>query len=52
VLLRDAGVITFVETFDLETGDLISTDVVIKGPHPEAESDFEAFCEVVTGALT
>jgi hypothetical protein len=52
VLLRDAGVITFVETFDLETGDLISTDVLINGPHPEAESDFEAFCEVVTGALT
>lgn len=52
VLLRDAGVITFVDTFDLETGELISSDVVIKGPHPEAESDFEAFCEVVTGALT
>ena len=52
VLLRDAGVITFVETFDLETGDLVSTDVIIKGPHPEAESDFEAFCDVVTPALS
>jgi hypothetical protein len=52
VLLRDAGVITFVETLDLETGDLISSDVVIKGPHPEAESDFELFCEVMTDALT
>jgi hypothetical protein len=52
VLLRDAGVITFIDTFDLETEELISSDVVIKGPHPEAESDFEAFCEVVTGALT
>jgi hypothetical protein len=52
VLLRDAGVITFADTFDLETGEFISTDVSIKGPHPEAESDFEAFCEVVTGALS
>ena len=52
VLLRDAGVISFVDTFDLETGDLISSDVIVKGPHPEAESDFEAFCEVMTGALT
>jgi hypothetical protein len=32
VLLRDAGVITFADTFDLETGDFISTDVVIKAP--------------------
>jgi hypothetical protein len=52
VLLRDAGVITFVETFDLETEELISSDVIIKGPHPEADSDFELFCEVMTDALT
>jgi hypothetical protein len=52
VLLRDAGVITFIDTFDLETGDFISSDVVIKGPHPEADSDFELFCEVMTDALT
>lgn len=51
VLLRDAGVITFVDTFDLETGESISSDVIIKGPHPEAESDFNLFCEVVTEAL-
>jgi hypothetical protein len=52
VLLRDAGVITFIDTFDLETGDFISSDVIIKGPHPEADSDFELFCEVMTDALT
>jgi hypothetical protein len=52
VLLRDAGVITFADTFDLETGEFISSDVIIKGPHPEADSGFEAFCEVVAGALT
>jgi hypothetical protein len=51
VLLRDAGVITFVDTFDLETGELISSDVIVKGPHPEADSDFTLFCEVITEAL-
>lgn len=51
VLLRDAGVITFVGTFNLETGAFISSDVIIKGPHPEAESDFTLFCEVITEAL-
>ena len=52
VLLRDAGIISFVDTFDLETGEFISSDVIIKGPHPEAESDFTLFCEVITEALT
>jgi hypothetical protein len=52
VLLRDAGVITFVDTFDLETGDFISSDVIVKGPHPEADSDFALFCEVMTDALS
>lgn len=51
VLLRDAGVITFSDTYDLNTFDLISSDVVIRGPHPEAESDFVRFCEVITAAL-
>jgi hypothetical protein len=51
VLLRDAGIITFVDTFDLETGEFISSDLIIKGPHPEAESDFTLFCEVVSEAL-
>jgi hypothetical protein len=52
VLLRDAGIATFVDTFDLETNELISSDVIIKGPHPELESDFTLFCEVITEALT
>jgi hypothetical protein len=52
VLLRDAGIATFVDVIDLETGELISSDVIIKGPHPDLESDFELFCEVVTPALT
>jgi hypothetical protein len=51
VLLRDAGVITFADTFDLVTGDFISSETIVKGPHPEADSDFLAFCEVFTEAL-
>ena len=45
------GSITFMDTFDLNTGEFISSDVIIKGPHPEAESDFTLFCEVITEAL-
>ena len=53
VLTRDAGIITFADTFDLETGDPISSEVLVtKGPHPEADSDFTLFCEVITEALT
>jgi hypothetical protein len=52
ILLRDAGVITFSDTFDLTTGDFIGSEVTISGPHPEADSDFVLFCEVVTAALT
>ena len=52
VLLRDAGVAVFTEVFDLATGDLISTDISFKGPHPDLESDFALFCEVITGALS
>jgi hypothetical protein len=53
VLLRDAGIITFADTFDLETGEFISSEIVVnKGPHPDADSDFTLFCEVISGALT
>ena len=52
VRLRDAGIATFADTFDLATGEFISSDVtVVKGPHPELESDFELFCGIVTDAL-
>jgi hypothetical protein len=53
VLLRDAGIITFADTFDLETGEFISSEITVnKGPHPEADSDFALFCEVISEALT
>ena len=52
VLLRDAGFVQFADTFDLETGDFISSEVVfVKGPHPDLDSDFTLFCQVITGAL-
>jgi hypothetical protein len=51
VLLRDAGIITFADTFDLVTGEFISSEIIVKGPHPEADSDFTLFCEVISEAL-
>jgi hypothetical protein len=53
ILLRDAGLITFADTFDLETGEFLGTEILFnRGPHPEAESDFALFCEVITEALS
>jgi hypothetical protein len=52
VLLRDAGIITFMDTFDLVTGEFLGSEVTMHGPHPEADSDFQAFCEVIGGALS
>jgi len=50
VLLRDAGLIAFLLTFDGD--EFISQEtVLVKGPHPEADSDFELFCEVTVPAL-
>jgi hypothetical protein len=52
VLLRDVGLVSFSATFDLDTDELIAFEVlVIKGPHPDLESDFTRFCEVFTDAL-
>ena len=52
VITRDAGIITVANTFDLETEEFISFEILdVKGPHPQADSDFELFCEVFTEAL-
>jgi hypothetical protein len=50
VLTRDAGYIVFHEVYN---GDqFVSSEIFInRGPHPDAESDFTLFCEVVTSAL-
>lgn len=50
-VLRDAGLITFLTTIDLETFELISTDVIVHGPHPEADSGFTLFCDAFLEAL-
>lgn len=53
VLLRDAGIITFRNTFDLETGEFLDSETLVNlGPHPDAESDFELFCQTIVAALT
>ena len=53
VLLRDAGVISFADTFDLDSGEFISSQTIVDhGPHPEVDSDFTQFCDVVSSALT
>ena len=50
VLTRDAGLIAFLRTFDGE--EFISQEtVLVKGPHPDAESGGELSCEVLTQAL-
>ena len=50
VLTRDAGLIAILFTFDGD--ELLENEiVVVKGPHPEADADFELFCEVMTEAV-
>jgi len=48
--LRDAGIISFITTIDLTTGE-VTTEVVQHGPHPEADSDFALFCTAFLAAL-
>jgi hypothetical protein len=53
IIVRDAGLITFTNTFDLTTGDFISQSITVsKGPHPEADAEGALFCQVITEALT
>jgi hypothetical protein len=50
VLTRDAGYIQFHDTFDGE--EFVGGEIVInKGPHPQADSDFELFCQIIPEAL-
>jgi hypothetical protein len=58
-LFKDVGRVTFVTTVDFGDPEDPEDDVVVSseiaflaGPHPELESDFILFCEVVTAALT
>jgi hypothetical protein len=50
VLVRDAGYIVFRVTFDGDT--FVGSEIVVnKGPHPQADSDFKLFCQIMPGAL-
>jgi hypothetical protein len=50
VITLDAGKIVFLETFN---GDQFVSEQILlnQGPHPQAESQFELFCDVIPGAL-
>jgi hypothetical protein len=53
VLSSDVGTITIYTTFDAATGDFISqTFSGEHGPHPEADSGFTLFCDVIVPALS
>ena len=49
LITLDAGSITFLVTFDGD--EELDVDVVQSGPHPQADSDFTLFCEVIPEAL-
>jgi hypothetical protein len=52
VLLRDAGFVTFIDTFDATTGEYLGTVTSPEhGPHPDLDSGFELFCDVIVPAL-
>ena len=50
LITRDAGTITIGLTID-EEGNVISEEITFRGPHPQAESGFTLFCEVIPEAL-
>lgn len=51
VLSRDAGIITFTDTFDAN-GNFVSQTITQHGPHPEADADFALFCQIVAPLLS
>ncbi len=56
LLLRDAGTVTFTNTFAVEADGsltfLSQTLSGLHGPHPDLLSDFALFCDVIIPALT
>ena len=50
VITLDAGLIVFENVFEGE--EFVSGEITfVAGPHPNAESDFELFCQVIPEAL-
>src|SRR5919201_5884556 len=53
LLTRDAGAVTFTTILDAQTEAFISQTVSgEKGPHPELDSGFEIFCNLIVPALS
>ena len=53
VLSRDAGLVTFNDTFDATTGEFLGQTISPEnGPHPDLDSGFTLFCDVIVPALT
>jgi hypothetical protein len=53
ILSRDAGLVTFSNTFDATTGDFLGETVSTQnGPHPDVDSGFTLFCDVIVPALS
>jgi hypothetical protein len=52
VLSRDAGNVTFLNTFDADGNFLSQTVVDVKGPHPDLASGFTLMCDVIIPALS
>jgi hypothetical protein len=53
VLLRDAGFVSFNDTFDATTGDFLGETISPEnGPHPDLDSGFTLFCDVIVPALS
>ena len=53
VLSRDAGFVSFNDTFDATTGDFLGETISPEnGPHPDLDSGFTLFCDVIVPALT
>jgi len=48
-LLKDAGFISFVRTFDAQ-GNLLSEQVIEHGPHPFG-GDFTVLCNAIASAI-
>jgi hypothetical protein len=52
ILSRDAGVLTIEDTFDATTGDFLGETISENGPHPDFDSGFAIFCDVIVPALS
>lgn len=56
-LVADRGIITFITTIDFgdpedPEDDVFTEKIIQKGPHPEADSGFNLFCDAITRALS